>query len=67
MVVKALNKKEQEVEFDADYCLVAVGRRPYTEGLNLNAAGLEIDEKGRFQSTKIFKLKLLEFMRLEMW
>ena len=47
VVVKALNKKEQEVEFDADYCLVAVGRRPYTEGLNLNAAGLEIDEKGR--------------------
>ena len=46
-VVKALNKKEQEVEFDADYCLVAVGRRPYTKGLNLNAAGLEIDEKGR--------------------
>ena len=47
VVVKALNKKDQEVEFDADYCLVAVGRRPYTEGLNLNAAGLEIDEKGR--------------------
>ena len=32
VVVKALNKKDQEVEFDADYCLVAVGRRPYTEG-----------------------------------
>ena len=49
VVVRALNKKDQEVEFDADYCLVGVGRRPYTEGLNLNAAGLEIDEKGRVQ------------------
>lgn len=27
--------------------LVAVGRRPYTEGLNLEAAGIEVDNKGR--------------------
>jgi len=32
---------------EADVVLVAVGRRPYTEGLNLEAAGVELDNKGR--------------------
>ena len=31
----------------ADYVLVAVGRAPYTEGLNLEAAGVEMGERGR--------------------
>lgn len=31
----------------ADYVLVAVGRRPYTEGLELEKAGLSVDERGR--------------------
>lgn len=48
VTVKARDlKKDQEVSFQGDYCLVAVGRRPYTEGLNLAAAGLELDERGR--------------------
>ncbi len=44
-----VKKKDSEESFDikADYCLVAIGRRPYTEGLNLEAAGLITDEKGR--------------------
>ena len=32
---------------EADVVLVAVGRRPYTDGLNLEAAGIELDNKGR--------------------
>ena len=32
--------------FDADVILVTVGRRPFTEGLNLAAAGLATDAKG---------------------
>jgi dihydrolipoamide dehydrogenase len=47
--LKALNKKGEEVEMEADYCLVAVGRKPYTEGLNLDKAGLEVNEKGQIQ------------------
>jgi len=39
VVLKALNKKGQEVQMEADYCLVAVGRKAYTEGLNLENAG----------------------------
>jgi len=32
---------------EADYCLVAVGRKAYTEGLNLENAGLKVNERGQ--------------------
>lgn len=32
---------------DADVVLVATGRRPYTDGLGLEAAGVSLDERGR--------------------
>ncbi len=47
VIVKADNKKGEEVEFVGDYCLVSVGRRPYTDGLNVEAAGVKMDERGR--------------------
>ncbi len=47
VVVKATNKKGEEVSFTGDYCLVSVGRRPYTDGLNAEAAGVQLDERGR--------------------
>ncbi|MDO4229794.1 MAG: dihydrolipoyl dehydrogenase [Capnocytophaga sp.] len=45
--VKATNQKGEDIVLEGDYCLVAVGRRPYTDGLNLQAAGVEKDERGR--------------------
>jgi len=47
VAVQAKNKKGEEVTFAGDYCLVAVGRRPYTDGLQLENAGLSTDERGR--------------------
>ncbi len=47
VIVKADNKKGEEVTFTGDYCLVSVGRRPYTDGLNADAAGVQLDERGR--------------------
>ncbi|MEY4135348.1 MAG: dihydrolipoyl dehydrogenase [Saprospiraceae bacterium] len=38
---------EQIETIEADYCLVAIGRRPYTHGLGLDKAGVHTDEKGR--------------------
>lgn len=38
---------KEEVEIVGDYCLVSVGRRPYTDNLNLQNAGLAVDERGR--------------------
>jgi dihydrolipoamide dehydrogenase len=46
VVVKATNKKGEEVTFTGDYCLVSVGRRPYTEGLALEKAGVKVTERG---------------------
>jgi len=47
VIVKADDKKGQEVVFEGDYCLVAVGRKPYTEGLNADAAGVKLDDRGK--------------------
>lgn len=47
VVIKADNKKGEEISFTADYCLVAVGRAAYTEGLNLEAAGVTMEDRGR--------------------
>ncbi len=45
--VTAETSKGDTVTFTADYCLLAIGRRPYTDKLNLEAAGLKTDERGR--------------------
>ena len=45
--VKATDKKGKAVELEGDYCLVAVGRKANTAGLNYEAAGLTADDRGR--------------------
>jgi dihydrolipoamide dehydrogenase len=46
-----VQKKGSEETFDikADYCLVAIGRKPYTEGLGLENVGIKTDDKGRIE------------------
>jgi dihydrolipoamide dehydrogenase len=49
-VVKVEYKKrdtEDIQSIEADYCLVAIGRRPYTDDLGLENAGVKKDERGR--------------------
>ena len=41
------NSKEETLEFDK--VLVSVGRKPYTEGLNLTKVGVKKDNKGRIE------------------
>ena len=45
----SIQKRDSEDTFDtkADYCLVAIGRHPYTKGLGLENVGIALDEKGR--------------------
>lgn len=38
---------EEEVRFTGDYCLIAVGRKAYTEGLGLDKIGLKTDRHGK--------------------
>ena len=49
VIVKADNKKGEEVAFRGDYCLVSVGRRPYTDGLNVEAAGVKLNDRGQIE------------------
>jgi dihydrolipoamide dehydrogenase len=48
-VTVQVKKRDQDERFElkGDYCLIAIGRKPYTEGLGLGKIGLETDEKGR--------------------
>ena len=45
--ITAKDKKGEEVSVEGDYVLVSVGRKPFTEGLGLEKAGVELDERGR--------------------
>ena len=47
VVLATQNKDQKEVKIEDDYCLVCVGRRPYTDNLGLEKAGLTLDERGR--------------------
>ena len=47
VIVTALNKKGEEVKIEGDYCLVAVGRKAFTEGLNLKSAGISSNDRGQ--------------------
>ena len=47
--ITATNKKGEEVSFEGDYCLVSVGRKPYTAGLNAAAAGVQLNERGQVE------------------
>jgi dihydrolipoamide dehydrogenase len=46
-VVAENMKTNEKVEIKADYCLVSVGRKAYTDGLGLENIGLTTDERGR--------------------
>ncbi|MCB0552866.1 MAG: dihydrolipoyl dehydrogenase [Phaeodactylibacter sp.] len=48
-VAISVQKRDSEETFtiNADYCLVAIGRRPYTDNLGLDKAGVATDDKGR--------------------
>jgi dihydrolipoamide dehydrogenase len=40
-------KKNETISLEGDYCLVSVGRRPYTDSLGLENAGVQLDERNR--------------------
>jgi len=46
-VVTVTGPDGQEEKIECDKILVSIGRRPFTQGLGLEAAGVELDERGR--------------------
>jgi len=49
VLVEALNAKNEVISLDGDYALVCVGRRPYTDGLNADKAGVKVTERGQIE------------------
>lgn len=47
VVVVAEDTQGKSLNLEGDYCLVSVGRKPYTENLGLENAGVKFDERGR--------------------
>jgi dihydrolipoamide dehydrogenase len=46
VTVQAENSKGETITLEGDYSLVSVGRRPYTDGLNADKAGVKITDRG---------------------
>jgi dihydrolipoamide dehydrogenase len=49
VLVKAENGKGETIEIKGDYVLVSIGRKPYTEGLNAEAAGVKLTARGQVE------------------
>ncbi len=54
-IVSTLNENGIKKDFECDVVLISVGRKPNTEGLNLQKIGVELDEKKRVKTDKNFK------------
>lgn len=52
------NETKGKESIDCDKVLVSVGRKPYTEGLNLLKIGVKKDEKGRIETNKKFQTSI---------
>lgn len=49
VTVKAENAKGEIITLEGDYSLVSVGRRPYTDGLNAEKAGVKVTDRGQIE------------------
>jgi dihydrolipoamide dehydrogenase len=49
VTVKAENAKGEIISLEGDYALVSVGRRPFTDGLQAEKAGVKISDRGQIE------------------
>lgn len=49
VAVQAENTKGETITLEGDYALVSVGRRPFTDGLSAEKAGVKLTEKGQIE------------------
>jgi len=56
--VTATDKNDNEVCFEGDYCLVSVGRKPYTNGLNAESIGIDVLKNGQINVNEFLQTNL---------
>jgi dihydrolipoamide dehydrogenase len=49
VTVEAETPKGEILSLEGDYCLVSVGRIPYTDGLNADKAGVKVTDRGQIE------------------
>ena len=57
-IVSTSDKDGKKADFDCDVVLISVGRKPNTTNLNLEAIGVELDEKKRIKTDKTFQTNI---------
>ncbi len=57
-IVSTIDKDGNKKDFECDIVLISVGRRPNTNGLNIESIGLELDKKNRVKTNKDFKTNI---------
>ncbi len=57
-IVSTVDKDGNKNNFDCDIVLISVGRKPNTNGLNLESIGIELDEKKRIKTDKMFRTNI---------
>ena len=55
VVVSTVDKDGNKNNFECDVVLISVGRKPNTDGLNLESVGVDLDERNRIKTDKSFK------------
>ena len=56
--IDIVDKEKKKNKIDADVVLISVGRKPYTNGLNLENVGVKTDEKGKVKVNKNFETNI---------
>ena len=49
VTVTAEDKNGESMQLKGDYCLVSIGRRPYTDGLGLENVGIKTNDRGQIE------------------
>lgn len=55
VTVKYTGTDQKQQEITTDYCMVAVGRKPYTDGLGLENTSIQQDDRGRIVTDATFR------------
>lgn len=52
VTVQAENAKGETITLEGDYSLISVGRKPYTEGLGADKAGVKLTDRGQIETNE---------------
>ena len=58
VLIDVLNREGKKEKLDCDVVLISIGRKPNTKSLNLDGAGIKIDEKGKIKVNKKFQTNI---------